>query len=160
MEGGHAQQNVVSRGQHSRGPQGSNSASHATGVKQGPSPRAPSLMHAPCSGPGGKVSRQNCAQALLSSPSGCARATPGTEASTPPTRAPPNTRSAWRLETVPWASPLASSSKERSWRFALVLVQASKGCSSVGLRSSFWSGIKPRLPSSPEVGSSGTILAL
>jgi len=43
-----------------------------------------------------------------------AKAIPGMEARTPPTSAPPIMRSALRLERVPSASPLASSSKERS----------------------------------------------
>jgi hypothetical protein len=43
-----------------------------------------------------------------------AQATPGKEAKAAPTRAPPTNLSAWRLETLPLASPLASSSKECS----------------------------------------------
>lgn len=71
--------------------------------KQGPSPRAPALMHSPRSRPGGKFSRQNLAQALL--PPLAAHAAPGTDASMPPTSAPLSNRSALRLETVPLQAP-------------------------------------------------------
>jgi hypothetical protein len=80
--------------------------------KQGPSPRAPALMHSPRSRPGGKFSLQSLAQALL--PPLAAQAIPGMEAKAPPTRAAPISLSALRRDIVPLANPLASSSKECS----------------------------------------------
>jgi hypothetical protein len=80
--------------------------------KQRPSPRAAALMHSARCGPGENVWVQKCAQALF--PSLAAHATLGTEANAAPTRAPPIHLSAWPLETVPLARPLATASK-RSW---------------------------------------------
>ena len=80
-----------------------------------------------------------------------ARASPGMKVRKAPAMAAPINRSARPLESVPLASPLASLSKECSgWPSLALVVQASKGYSYVGLRCS-WSGVKPFLPSSPEV---------
>jgi len=83
----------------------------------GHSPRAPALMHSPRSRPGPNFSLQHLTHSLL--PPWAAQATPGMEANAPPTMAAPSNLSALRLERVPVASPLESSSKE--W-FTFVVV--------------------------------------
>ena len=80
-------------------------------AKHGPVPLVPWLTHSWCAAvPSVKTVLQYLAQALL--PPLAPQAAPGKDASAPPTRAAPMSLSALRLETVPSASPIASSSKE------------------------------------------------